>query len=155
MIYMSFTNEGSAKVSSTRQALVFFVSTTFSNVANSRHSLRQASAKIISPGFHVNSEKVATNRLESQQRNPYCWSKTRRHCINSLSKVKKVDQIATQTPLIHNVARAFNACSNLERDCDWRTPALRFPTPLVRNWSRRQPTRFCQGVFILPLLPAI
>lgn len=91
---------------------------------------------------------MATNRLESQQCNPYCWSKTLRHCINSLSKVQKVGQIATQTPLIHNVARAFNACTNLERDCDSMKPcSVEIPDSLGQNWSKRQPTRFLSRYF--------
>lgn len=98
---------------------------------------------------------MATNRLESQQCNPYCWSKTLRHCISSLSKVQKVGQIATQTPLIHNVARAFNACTNLERDCDSMKPALRFPTPLVKTGAKDNLPDSCQGIFTLPLPPAI
>ena len=91
---------------------------------------------------------MATNRLESQQCNPYCWSKTLRHCISSLSKVQKVGQIATQTPLIHNVARAFNACTNLERDCDSMKPcSVEIPDSLGQNWSKRQPTRFLSRYF--------
>ena len=124
---------------------------------NSRHSSRQASAKIYQPWLSrqlgrgcLQTAWKASNAIHiaGQKR---CGTASI-PCLKCKKLVRLLHKLHWSTMLLEH---SMLAQISKEIVIRWNHAALRFPTPLVKTGAKDNLPDSCQGIFILPLPPAI
>lgn len=124
---------------------------------NSRHSSRQASAKIYQPWLSrqlgrgwLQTAWKASNAIHiaGQKR---CGTASV-PCLKCKKLVRLLHKLHWSTMLLEH---SMLAQISKEIVIRWNHAALRFPTPLVKTGAKDNLPDSCQGIFILPLPPAI
>lgn len=124
---------------------------------NSRHSSRQASAKIYQPWLSrqlgrgwLQTAWKASNAIHiaGQKR---CGTASV-PCLKCKKLVRLLHKLHWSTMLLEH---SMLAQISKEIVIRWNHAALRFPTPLVKTGAKDNLPDSCQGIFTLPLPPAI